>query len=311
MKLTHFRDLLAVVQTGSLRAASRHLNIAQPVITRSIRELENELGQVLLERHSKGVRLTPVGERFVRRIESVQSEIQRAKEEVSQWTGDYTGQLSIGLSPLTCMTLLPSAISTFNRKYPDAVTKIQPTLFKPIEQKLAEGTLDFWIGSLQKEQVSQKFAVEVLMQHDRRIAARRGHPLLGAQSIEDLVGASWVRPSLNDRSAETDLEEMFQARGLPVPDVAVETSSMLCILLTVSNTDLLTFLPDQMFQLMPITQFCAPLEHIPPIPSEPICLVHRLGLPLTPLAERLSDLMRKAAHNYTLNLQLQHMQAAG
>ena len=45
MKLTHFRDLLAVVRTGSLRSASRHLGIAQPVITRSIRELERELGQ--------------------------------------------------------------------------------------------------------------------------------------------------------------------------------------------------------------------------------------------------------------------------
>lgn len=304
MKLTHFRDLLAVVQTGSLRAASRLLNIAQPVITRSIRELEHELGQALLERHSKGVSLTPVGERFVRRIESVQSEIQRAKEEVSQWAGDYTGQISIGLSPLTCMTLLPSAISTFNHRYPDAVTKIQLTLFKPIEQRLAEGTMDFWIGSIQKEHISQRFAVEELMQHNRRIAGRKGHPLLQAKSFDELAGASWVRPSLSDRSAESDLEAMFQKLGLPTPRVAVESSSMLCMLLTVANTDLLTFLPDQMFQLMPISQFCAPLENIPPLPSDPICLVHRLGLPLTPLAERLSDLMRKAAHNYALKMQL-------
>lgn len=307
MKLTHFRDLLAVVQTGSLRAASRHLNIAQPVITRSIRELENELGQVLLERHSKGVTLTPVGERFVRRIESVQSEIQRAKEEVSQWAGDNRGQVSIGLSPLTCMTLWPPAISTFNRQYPEAVTKMQVTLFKPVEQRLAEGTLDFWIGSIQKDSISQRFTVEVLMQHNRRIAARRGHPLLDAKSFDDLVGANWVRPSLNDRSAESDLEEMFTARGLPLPKVAVRSSSMLSILLTVANTNLLTFLPDQMFQLMPIAQFCAPLENIPPQPSDPICLVHRLGLPLTPLAERLSDLIRKAAHNYTLNMQMQDL----
>lgn len=307
MKLTHFRDLLAVVQTGSLRAASRHLNIAQPVITRSIRELENELGQVLLERHSKGVTLTPVGERFVRRIESVQSEIRRAKEEVTQWAGDYVGQVSVGISPLTCMTLWPPAISAFNRNFPEAVTKLQVTLFKPIEQKLSEGTLDFWIGSIQKESLSQRFTVEVLMRHDRRIAGRRGHPLLGATTLEELVDARWVRPSLNDRSAESDLEEIFSARGLPLPKVAVEASSMLSILLTVANTDLLTFLPDQMFRLMPITPYCAPLENIPAVESDPICLVHRLGLPLTPLAERLSDLIRKAAHNYTLSMQAANM----
>ena len=138
MKLTHFRDLIAVVQTGSLRAASRHLGIAQPVITRSIRELENELGQALLERHSKGVSLTPVGERFVRRIEGVQAEVRRAKEEVIQWTGDHVGEVAIGLSPIAIMTLLPSAIATFNKRYPNAVTKITQSLFHPIEHKLAK-----------------------------------------------------------------------------------------------------------------------------------------------------------------------------
>lgn len=299
MKLTHFRDLLAVVQTGSLRAASRHLGIAQPVITRSIRELENELGSALLERHSKGVSLTPVGERFVRRIEGVQAEVRRAKEEVAQFSGDYTGEVSVGLSPITIMTLLPSSISTFNRRYPQAVTKVTQSLFQPIEQKLAEGLMDFWVGSIHRENISQRFSVELLLPHNRRIAARRNHPLASAKSLEELAGAGWVRPSLDDRSAESDLEATFQRLGLPVPKVLVESSSMLITLLTVANTDLLTVLPEQMFQLMPIAQFCAPLD-IPPLSSDPICMVHRQGLPLTPLAEKLSDLMRKAAQNYAL-----------
>ncbi|MBP7335971.1 LysR substrate-binding domain-containing protein [Niveispirillum sp.] len=297
MKLTHFRDLLAVVHTGSLRAASRHLGIAQPVITRSIREIENELGQSLLERHSKGVSLTPVGERFVRRIESVQAEIQRAKEEASQWNGDFTGEVSVGLSPISIMSLLPSSLSAFNRRYPKAVAKVTQTLFQPVEQKLAEGLMDFWVGSIRKENVSQRFTVEELMPHNRRIAGRVGHPLGGARSLEDLVNVGWVRPSLEDRSAESDLEATFKRLGLPVPEVLVESSSMLITIITVANTELLTVLPDQMFQLMPIAGFCAPLEHIPPISSDPICLVHRRGLPLTPLAEKLSDLLRKAAHN--------------
>ena len=139
MKLTHFRDLLAVVQTGSLRAASRHLGVAQPVITRSIRELEEELGYALLERHSKGVSLTPVGERFVRRIEVVQAEVRRAREEVSQWTGDHVGEVAVGLSAITIMMLLPSAIATFNKQYPKAIARVTQSLFRPIENRLAEG----------------------------------------------------------------------------------------------------------------------------------------------------------------------------
>lgn len=303
MKLTQFRDLLAVVQTGSLRAASRHLGIAQPVITRSIRELESELGQALFERHSKGVSLTPVGERFVRRIEGVQEEVRRAKEEVAQSDGGDIGEVSIGLSPLAVMSLLGPAMATFNKRYPKAVTKVTQTLFKPIEDRMGQGLLDFWIGPLQREHLSQRFAVEILMPHRRRIVARPGHPLLAAGSLDDLVGARWVRPPLSDRVTQSDLEVVFQQRGLPPPEVVVESSSMDITLITVANTDLLTLVPDQVFGLMRTEGFCAPLENIAPLQADPICMVRRNGLPLTPLAEKLSDLMRKAASNFSLGLE--------
>jgi LysR family transcriptional regulator of abg operon len=311
MKLTHFRDLVAVVRTGSLRAASRELSIAQPVITRSIRELEHELGTSLFERHSKGVTMTPAGERFVRRIEAVQAEVRRAQEEVKQWNGEYSGEVSIALSPITCMALMPSAIAAFNKRHPRAVVKITQSIFEPVENELNSGLVDFWVGPIDQKSISQRFSVECLFPHSRRIAARRGHPLASAKTLEELTGASWVRPSLDDRSSETDIEAAFQRLGLPVPNVVIHSASMLVTILTVGNTDLLTVLPEQMFRLMPISQFCEPLQFIPPIPTTPICLVHRLGLPLTPLAENLSDLMRRAALHYVRNTSLDSPQHEG
>ena len=67
MKLHQIRDLLAVADKGSLRAAARHLGLAQPSISRSIRELERELGVPLLERRARGTVLTPTGQRFAGR----------------------------------------------------------------------------------------------------------------------------------------------------------------------------------------------------------------------------------------------------
>lgn len=301
MKLIQFRDLLAVVHAGSLRGASRRLGIEQPVITRSIQSLEKELGQPLLERHSKGVTLTPAGERFVRRIESIQAEIRRAAEEVAQWNGEDTGEVSVGLSPLAAMTLLPPAIANFSKRHPGAVVKITNTLFAPVEQMLSEGVMDFWVGSIQAEAYSQKFSIHELLPHDRRVFARKGHPLLAAKSLEELVEARWVRPPMDDRSATQDLEKMFRDRGLPAPIVSVESSSTLVRLMTVANTNLLTLLPEMMMDLMPIQLYCAPLEHIPPITFDPICLVNRRGLPLTPLAQNLCDLFEKAALNFKLD----------
>jgi LysR family transcriptional regulator of abg operon len=52
MNLNRFRDMVAIVEHGSLRAAVRHLGMAQPVLTRSIRTLERELGVVLCARRA-------------------------------------------------------------------------------------------------------------------------------------------------------------------------------------------------------------------------------------------------------------------
>lgn len=88
MKLTHLRDIIAVSEHGSLRAAGRHLGIAQPAITRSIREIEHELGVPLFERHAKGVRLTSMGEVFVRaRRQSTPNCGGRAKRSISSRAG--------------------------------------------------------------------------------------------------------------------------------------------------------------------------------------------------------------------------------
>ena len=67
MKLHQIRDLLAVAQKGSLRAAARHLRVAQPSISRSIRSLEREVGVPLLERQARGTVLTPSGQLFATR----------------------------------------------------------------------------------------------------------------------------------------------------------------------------------------------------------------------------------------------------
>ena len=77
MKLHHLRNVVAVVERGSLRAGARHLGLAQPAVSRSIKELEQELGLVLFERNKFGMTLTRAGEVFVRRAKGIQAELAR------------------------------------------------------------------------------------------------------------------------------------------------------------------------------------------------------------------------------------------
>jgi LysR family transcriptional regulator of abg operon len=79
MKLHHLRDIVAIAERGGLRAASRHLQIAQPALTRSLSELERELGAPLFERHSRGMALTAMGRAFVPRATAILNEVRRAR----------------------------------------------------------------------------------------------------------------------------------------------------------------------------------------------------------------------------------------
>ncbi|MCB1341169.1 MAG: LysR family transcriptional regulator [Pseudooceanicola sp.] len=67
MKPAHLRDLVAATRVGGPRAAARHPGIAQPWITRSIRDVKHDPGGPLFARHQQGVRLTAIGDALLRR----------------------------------------------------------------------------------------------------------------------------------------------------------------------------------------------------------------------------------------------------
>jgi LysR family transcriptional regulator of abg operon len=67
MKLSQLQEVVAIAEQGSVRAAARLLGIGQPTLTRSLAELERELGVTLFERRSRGVAATSLGQVFVTR----------------------------------------------------------------------------------------------------------------------------------------------------------------------------------------------------------------------------------------------------
>ena len=297
MKLSQLRHVLAVSEMGSLRAAGRHLGIAQPAITRSIRDIEQELGATLFERHAKGVRLTEIGKAFLARAHAVQAELVRAKDEVEQLKGKLSGKVSMALSTASSMALLPVALAEFRRRYPDAILNISETFFAPIERELLDGRTDFYVGPFEAGSTANSFVVEILFQNQRRVVARRGHPLTHATSFADLAGAKWLRPATVERSTEGDFEDSLAEFGLRDPQIVVQSRSALITMLTVANSDLLTVVPQQWLDL-PVTAALVEALDLPPFRAAPICIVRRPDMPLTPMAEYLCDMMRRAGVHY-------------
>lgn len=296
MKLTHIRDIAAVAERGSLRAAARQLGIAQPAISRSIRELEHELGVALFERSARGVKLTPPGDLFLRRALAAQNELRQAREEIAQMKGATTGQVSVALSTVSHLALLPHVIEPFRQRYGDTFMRITEGLFPSVEATLLDGGLDFYVGPL-AETPSKEFVVEKLFDNTRVVFGRKGHALSGARSLRDLVEAQWITTTVTSVS-EAELYPLFERHGLPRPRVAMQAPSALTMIVAAGNSDLLMMLPEQWLGSSFAREKLEPFHITEVLPAAPICIVRRARLPLTPAAEHLADLLRRSAEHH-------------
>lgn len=292
MKLHQVRDFLAVARSGSLRAASRELDLSQPSISKSIQQLENTLGAPLFERSIKGVSLTPFGEVFLTRGRAALNELQRAKEEIHQLRGVGGGQVSVALTGIPLMTLLPAALGRFRRRFPNASVRVVERRHDATLADLREGTLDFAVMPLST--MPEGLVTEVILRDQNVVIGRRGHPLRQVGSLRELLGASWVVTRRQGEQA-AEFEANFQLQGLPAPKVEVHCESVVGVISLIVNSDLLGYLPRRWVTTGIGRDL---LEEIPvsaPIPATPICLIRKAGMPLTPAAQAFANVMTAEA----------------
>jgi DNA-binding transcriptional LysR family regulator len=142
MELRHLRYFNAVVKWKGYREASRHLHIAQPAISQTVRDLEEELGLKLFSRAKRIVELTPEGELFhaeaLRTVAQAEVAIHTAKRAAR----GEVGRLSIGFLGSATYAFLPELVRKFKVLFPGVtLTLLELT---PLPQELAfnKGEID-------------------------------------------------------------------------------------------------------------------------------------------------------------------------
>lgn len=124
MELRHLRYYLAVAEALNFTKAAALLRVAQPALSRQIRDLEDEIGVDLLTRTPRGVTLTAEGKLF---LEETRSLLKLANEAVEKTRalarGEY-GELQIGYSPSPTIELLPPALGAFQKNVPRVTVRL-------------------------------------------------------------------------------------------------------------------------------------------------------------------------------------------
>lgn len=289
MKLNQFRDVVAIAERGSLRGAARMLGLAQPALTRSIHELERELGTPLFERRARGMILTPTGQVFVRRATAVLGEVRRVREEIDQLHGGTQGRVVAGLSIAPHVALLPKALRPFRKRYPDIKLHLIEGYYPTVESQVRDGTMDFYVGPQPERELPGDLLQAKVFDNSRIVLGRTGHPLSKAKSLRELKNTEWATTSitLND---EEELGSIFGRYGLPPPRLVLRSQSALTLMISLAYSDLLAMVPAQWTDFPLTAGALAPIRIKEPLAAPPIVVVRRAGMPLTPAAQYLVDL---------------------
>ncbi len=226
LKLRHLEVFVEVARQTSVTQAAEALGMTQPAVTRALRELEGVCGKPLVERHGRGIRLSPYGEMF--RHHAGRS-LALARDGVAMLQGLETGEgprLRIGALPTVSATLVPDTLAELEagmRRNRFSVTTGENHYLLDL---LRRGDLDLVVGRLPAPDRMVGIDFEPLFHERVAVVVATGHPL--AQSSHLPTGALQSYPVLMPSQGSIIrplVEHMFLEQGLVMPQAPIETVS--------------------------------------------------------------------------------------
>ncbi|WP_313171684.1 LysR family transcriptional regulator [Stenotrophomonas sp.] len=142
MDIRQLSMLVEVVRQNGFSAAAETLFATQPTISKAIRQLEDEIGEVLLERSRQGVRLTPAGQIVYRRALALLGERQDMLRELEELRGLRRGELHLGLASLGSDILFAPVFARFRQLHPQIELHVLERGSEALEESLRAGEIE-------------------------------------------------------------------------------------------------------------------------------------------------------------------------
>jgi len=205
-----------VARTGSFSIAETIVGVAQSAISRQVQQLESELQVQLLERHGRGVRLTPSGALLYERAESILAEMNSTLGALRDAGDRPQGRVSIAAFASVMMKVMPTIVTRYMERYPDVeLTAIQASTGDVYDQ-LATGAVD--VAILSQCPMSKKVARHKLLTEPMYLAVDRSHPIASAAEVdrEELAALEMILPA-SQHGLRLTIEQYCRDGGVDLP----------------------------------------------------------------------------------------------
>jgi DNA-binding transcriptional LysR family regulator len=209
MELRHLRYFVGVAHHLNYSEASRRLHVAQPAISQTILDLEEELGVKLLLRTKRTVQLTVAGSAFLHEAEQILTHANEAGQIARRAARGETGSLGIGFFGTASGPFLPSLVQSYRQNFPDV--QLQLYEMTPDQQLAAfdDGQIDLGLSRKLPSDRRAEFKEENVYTDELGVALCRVHRLAGQKVVrlKSLAGEPFVQ--FHRKGARTLFDEVI------------------------------------------------------------------------------------------------------
>lgn len=180
--MTSLIQTLAVAEHLSFHRAAKALGTSQSSVSARIKALEEDLGIVLFDRNTRGVRLTEPGHRFVERVHDAMGILDQAIRAAGMQSRGEEGELRIGVHALTPGCFLERLLERFHIKHPGIFMHIAEGTARDAQLMVREGRLDvaFMLGTHQIQDINSR----VIWRDRLMVMLSPTHPLAAQTEVE-------------------------------------------------------------------------------------------------------------------------------
>jgi len=246
--LKQLNAFLTIVSTGSLGRAAETLHITQPALSRTVQRLEQQVGAPLFERHSKGMQLTAIGSSLLPHATLLLREAENATEEINAMRGLAKGTIRVGAVGNVASLMLPLAVGAVLEKWPQLTVFIIEGVWDRLAEGLVKHEIDLALSATTETPDEIEAIADCRWQDRSHVIAASDHPLRKKRklSLEDTMNERWaITP--RGTAPYHQMQQVFRARGLGLPNIVVETRSIIALKSLVTRSGFLGWMPESIY----------------------------------------------------------------
>ena len=263
--------------------AAQALAITQPALSNQIKLLERTLGVRLFARTTRWVRLTPEGERFLRRAQRIMSDVESAFVEIANPTAPPRGAVVFACIPTIAGYIFPRIINDFHSRHPEIrVAMIDDTTVE-LERRIANREVDFGVGG--SPQRTHELAFAPIFSDPFVLVCHASHPLAKRKTvaIKDVLSSPMISMG-KDSNVRRTIENYFALAGY-IFEPQLELNHHYTIGAMVEAGLGVSFLPAQAAERMRASKMISIIATDESSFARHVGLITRRGEPLPPAAD--------------------------